>query len=306
MKNLLYSFIPIALLTIVIMSGCDKVDEPLVVIDRQLTTDDLLGKVYYDTTDSTTSKHVLLEEFTGHLCTNCPEAALAAHEWAEESDHRLIIYSIHAGNFAALDPEHGYGTDFTCPTGNALFADFQVWGNPTAMIDRVTRNTIKVLQFGIWQDVINEEMVRENVIDLKIQNIYYPADSNENLDLNTLEINILATIKQPLEGKYKLAVVLVEDHLLSMQKNEDASIGPSPDWPDFDHRNVLRDAVNGTYGGYITADGTVTAGQSYGQKFYYDTFDPDWVIANCNVIAYIYEESTFEVQQVVELGIPME
>jgi len=304
MKTRIINILLLSIFAALIITACDKVEDPLVIIDQQVTTNDRLGDVFYIASDSTNEKRVLLEEFTGHLCTNCPEAAIAAHGWVEESNGRLVIYSVHAGNFAAVDPDNGYTSDYTCPTGNTLFADFQVWGYPTAMINRKVINTSQqVFPFAIWEDNVNEELAKANVVNLKIQNIYYPADSNEKIITNTLEINALATFLQPLTSTYKIAVVIVEDHLLSMQKNEDASLGPSPDWPDFDHRNVLRDAVDGTYGVYISADGTVVSGQSYGQKFYYDSFDPEWDIANCNVIAYIYDEATDEVLQVAEVEI---
>ena len=47
-----------------------------------------------------------------------------AHEWAEDYDHKLIIYAVHAGFQAFPDPSGEYTYDFTNPTGDEIFNFF--------------------------------------------------------------------------------------------------------------------------------------------------------------------------------------
>ena len=124
-----YRFLYILLITVLISgiwTACDKIEKPLILLSEQIISDGegLLDTVYVVDSVYVADKHVLLEDFTGHKCVNCPEAALSAHQWAEENGHRLIIYGIHAGFYATPDATGEYTADFTCPTGNEIFSYF--------------------------------------------------------------------------------------------------------------------------------------------------------------------------------------
>jgi thiol-disulfide isomerase/thioredoxin len=295
MKNKFTSKILLAVASFIFLASCDKIDQPLVIIDEQYSTDSYLDTLYFKDSVYITDKHVLLEDFTGHKCVNCPEAALAAHELAEELNHKLIIYSIHAGYYAEPDETGNYTADFRCPTGDELYNDFQAFANPIGLIDRVEYNGSVLIGAGNWETVVLEELDKPNTVDLNLRNIYYP-------NLNKVQIDVLARFYLQPEGKYKLVVYIVEDGIVSPQKNNNPNIGPSPDWLDYVHRNILRSAVNSTYGSYVSSDGSVIQDEEYHNQFILD-MNANWVTANCNIIAYILSENTGEVLQVAELGI---
>ncbi len=277
-------------------SACEKINEPLKKDVQNIPIN--LGDTLSDSV-VVTQKNVLLEDFTGHKCVNCAEASIEAHKWAEESNHRLIIYSIHSGYYAIPDETGYYTADFTCPASDELFADFSIFANPTGLIDRVQYNGTLILNFGDWFTAIQQEMAKPNLVEMKMKNSFF-ADFN-----NSVKIDINSTFISQAEGKYRLVVYIAEDHIIAPQKNNNPDVGPSPDWLDYEQRNILRGSVNGTYGEYISADGTVQSGQTY-QKSYFYAINTDWVAANCNIIAYVINEDTKEVMQVAELGIRTE
>jgi hypothetical protein len=124
-----------------------------------------------------------------------------------------------------------------------------------------------------------------------------------------MQLFIFSTFLSATADPYKLVVYLVEDGIVSPQKNNNPAIGPSPDWLDYEHHNILRTSLNTTYGGSFSSGGTVETGKEYISQFIYPstgTFDPEWVVANCRIIAYIYNDVTKEVVQVAELGIKTE
>ncbi len=277
-------------------TACDKIDDPLIVTGIQkvpLNVGDTLS-------DSVivTEKHVLLEDFTGHKCVNCAEASIAAHQWAEQDGHMLIIYSIHSGYYAFPDATGNYTADFTCPASDELYADFSVFANPTGMIDRVTHNGTNVLNFSDWNTVVQQELAKPNQVNMQLKNSYYP-------NYQSVKIDVSSTFISQQDGKYRLVVFIAEDHIVAPQKNNNPAIGPSPDWLDYEHRNILRGSVNGTYGEYISNEGNVQVGETY-QKSYFYPINPEWVTANCKIIAYVTNEDTKEVLQVAELGIKTE
>ena len=62
-------------------------------------------------------KKILLEDYTGHKCGNCPRAAEKAEELKEIYGVQLIPIAIHAGFFAS-DFGGNFTTDFTSIAGN--------------------------------------------------------------------------------------------------------------------------------------------------------------------------------------------
>jgi len=295
MKNKFTPKILLAVASFIFLASCDNIDQPLDIIDEQYTTDGYLDALYFIDSVIVNEKHVLLEDFTGHKCVNCPEAALAAHALAEDLDHKLIIYSVHAGYYAEPDETGNYTADFRCETGEVLYNYFQAFANPIGLIDRVEFNGSVLIGAGNWETVVMQEIEKENAVDLKLRNIYYP-------NLNKIQIDVAAKFLFAPVGKYKLVVYIVEDGIVSPQKNNNPAIGPSPDWLDYVHRNILRGAVNSAFGGYISADGNVVQNQEYPNQFIFD-LNSAWVTSSCNIIAYVFSEDTGEVLQVAELGI---
>lgn len=281
----------------VFWTACDKADPSLILIDQQSTTDDYLDTLYVIDSVSVSSKHVLLEDFTGHKCVNCPEAALEAHNLAEELNHQLIIYSVHAGYYSDPDDEGNYTADFRCDAGNELNIDFQIIANPIGTVNRVEYGGSVLVGAGSWEPSVLSELEKENLVDLKVTNTFYP-------NLNTMQINVATSFLNAMEGNYKVVVYIAEDHIVAPQKNNNENIGPSPDWLDYEHRNILRDAVNSTYGESITTTGSVEA-ITYYSKYTYD-MNPEWVTENCNLIIYVIQEDSGEILQVAELGIKTE
>jgi hypothetical protein len=293
------------ILLIFVLSGfgwmaCDKIDKPLLVIDKQDIPVNLTDTVYFIDSVNVTEKQVLLEDFTGHLCVNCPEAALTAHELAATLDPKLIIYSVHAGYYATPDPNPAslYTDDLTSVTGEELYNAFQVFVNPNALINRVKFGGAVQLNPDNWQSAVNFELAKPNIANLSLKNAFYP-------NLNTLRIQVNAEFTEQLSGIFKLCVYIAEDSIVSPQKNNNPDVGPSPDWEDYVHRNLLRGAVNTTFGENISAAGTIEANKVYAKEYFY-VIDPAWVTKHCNIIAFVYNEESKEILQAAECGLKTE
>lgn len=284
-----------AVSAVLLWSSCDKIEEPLNIVSEQLSTDGLLDTLYFMDSADVKTKQVLLEDFTGHKCVNCPEAAIAAHDLAETLNHKLIIYSVHAGYYAEPDPTGHYTADFRCETGEALYNDFTAFANPIGLINRVVYNGSRLIGAGSWETVVMQELAKPNRVDLKVKTIWYP-------NLEKVQLHIYTTFLQAETDSVKLVVYLAEDNIISPQMNNNPSVGPTPDWLDYEHHNILRTSLNSTYGERLTENGIVDPNTEYHTTF---IFEPDtaWELSNCRIIAYIIEEGSKEVLQVAEAGI---
>jgi hypothetical protein len=141
-----------------VFASCDKIEYPF----EQLPVYDICGKnvpyivTYSDT--NTSRRNILIEEFTGHTCNNCPDGAREVQRIDSIYKPQIIPVSIHAGAFAKPknNPDSSYSTDFRTPEGEIYFgpAGFNVWGNPSAMVSRTIMNGNKVLQKADWENAV--------------------------------------------------------------------------------------------------------------------------------------------------------
>ena len=274
--------------------SCEKIDEPLKVVDHKIYPDNPDDTLFFKDSISTTMRQVLLEEFTGHLCVNCPEASIMAHEMAASSDHRLIIYSVHAGNFATPQPTTVFKADFTNPVGNRLNLDFGIWAYPSAMIDRMPyQGSYTTLKEG-WETMVNTEMAKPNLANLKIVSTWFPK-------LNTLKVAVETEFISEPAGQYKLAVYLVEDSIVAPQRNNNPTIGGDT-LMNYVHHNVLRDAINGTYGEYLAESTGLVSGEIYSKRYNY-VVNPDWNIRHCHLIAYLGKyDATYNLIEIIQVA----
>lgn len=298
MKRYKIHLIPLLAMLPLLFAACDKVDEPLVVVSVQNIPDQIPDTLFFSDSVASVEKHVLFEEFTGHKCVNCAEASLSIHDLAEQLDHRLIIYGIHAGFYAQTDPEPPYNIDHTCPDGNEIFQHFQEPFNPTATVDRKAFSGNVIVFPNNWEAAVTEAIQEPSPVSLKLKNSWYP---------NQQKVLIEATVEvtNDITAPCKLVVAIAEDHVIAAQKNNNPSVGPSPDWLDYDHRNILRDVITPVFGSPLTGDGTLATGETYTATWFYAP-DEAWITGNCNIIAYLLNDETGEVIQAVELGIPVE
>lgn len=278
--------------------SCEKIDEPIKIIDQKIYPENPDDTLFFKDSVSTAMRQVLLEEFTGHRCVNCPEASLMAHVLAETLDHRLIIYNVHAGNFAEPQPSTVFNTDFRSPIGIKLNTDFGIWAYPSAMIDRKPYQSSYTILKDNWETLVNAELDQPNVANLKLVSIWFPK-------LSTLTITAETEFLVEPAGQYRLAVYLVEDSIIAPQLNNKPVIGGDT-LMNYVHRNVLRDAINGTYGEYLSESTGLATGEIYTKRYNY-IVNPDWDIRHCNLIAYLGKyDATYnliEIIQVVELAV---
>ena len=130
-------------------------------------------------------------------------------------------------------------------------------------------------RFLIWKSVINTIPVPVN-FRLKL-----PQLSFRNLDIST-----------------KLVVVLAESGIIKPQRNNDITVGTTPIIFDYEHKHVLRDAITTTWGTPVENTGS-TFPSPVTKSFTY-TLKDEFIPANCDVIAFVYDDASYEILQAAE------
>ncbi len=236
------------------------------------------------------NQNVLIEDYTGHTCVNCPSAAQTAHEIKELCEERVVIIAVHAGYFAEPKPSGDFTYDFRTEAGNEWNDFFGIISNPNGVVNRMNEDGNYILSPGQWAEVSTELLGQNSPVNIEIENEF---------DNNTLTTKVTADFIDDVDGNYSLIVCITEDNIVKPQKNNDHTIGDVPEIIDYEHMHVLRAAINGAWGQSFVS-GSISNGETV-SKTYAQSFDgTDWVSENCNVVAFIYNETDKLVMQVEE------
>jgi hypothetical protein len=276
--NTTHKFLVFILFALMVQS-CDKIEMPY--------------KESGGNQDGTATKKVLLEDYTGHLCPNCPTAGKKALDLQELYDGKLIVMSVHAGYFAT-PLGSPFNADYRCEAGNTWDEFFGISnaGNPNGMINRQNTGGNYIIGDGLWPTIVSEIIDVDAVATIKITPAY-------NASNRKLDIELTSKLLSALEGNYKVQVCLIEDSIIGAQKNSDPAIGGAVIL-DFVHRHVFREAVNTAWGTDMVAGG----GQAIANTEYTDNFsitlNSAYNESHCSIIAWIYNADDYSIIQVEE------
>lgn len=265
MRKILHKTV-LLIATSVLLAACDKTDAPYL---TPANNDE----------PGTGTKNVLLEEFTGIKCTNCPKAHSEARNIQLLNPGRVIIVSIHAGFFATPDGSGLFTTDYRTDEGNEINAAFGVEENPTGMINRTKIGDAFLQGSDSWQSNIENELSKTANVTLTL-----PIEWNSSN--RSLTINPSVNFLEDVQGKYNISVVITEDSLNSPQKNSDINFGTVPTINPYYHRHVLRKAVNGTWGEALNSGNSIAMGTTL-SKSYTFVLPNSWDENHCSVVAYV-------------------
>jgi len=245
-------------------------------------------------TSGTKVRKLLLEEFTGHTCANCPPGAQTIHTLQNTYPDRIISVAIHAGNFA-WPTAPTYTANFQCNEADDYFNFFSIDHNPVGMVNRRDYPLSHMKEVGEWGTLVDSILVKAPDAVLQITNNY-------NSGSRQLTSTVRCEFLNSLNGTYKLVLLLTEDSIVSPQK--DASLPPPNDDLTYTHRHMLRDAISSTSWGDSLATGFIAAGDTFVKIYNYtlpaifNNTIPDE--NHCYVVAYIYNAANYEVMQAEE------
>ena len=259
-------------------------------------------------TFDTTKRVALVEEWTGHVCTNCPDAARAIELLKSTYGQNFISISIHDDFFAtpcngapgspglppcAANAPGAFLLDFRCPTGASYSAYHPdaPQGPPTGMVNRLGMpSQTELRQYTAWASVVDSLVQEDACTSIHIDHTY-------NTSTRQLGVTAWGTWLQAYTGDVRVAIMLTESGMVGWQlDDQDCN-------PDFVFHDVLRECINtpGSIAG-ITADtGTSTIGTtwSYFLPTAY-TLPATYDANNCQLVAIFYDATTGEVLQAWE------
>ena len=233
-------------------------------------------------------RNVLIEDFTGVNCPNCPRAQTKAKEIYNANPGRIVVVAIHPGEplFDELctpfnTPPHvskynfrtSYGKDILLLNGNAQ-------GLPAGAINRKkfpaeTYRTI--IAYNNWPTYVGQELAQGSPVKLEFKTV--------NLDTATrkLKVRVKLTYSQAVSDTNLITIGLMEDSLIDVQKDVFTYID------DYEHNHVLRRLITPYTGDAVTVSKPV--GRIY-EREYEVTLDSEWNFRHLEVFALVSKNSS--------------
>ena len=209
------------------------------------------------------NRSVLVEDFTGQLCLNCPRAndeiSALQQEYGEDA---VVAVAIHSGPLGFYSNALFLG--LATETGDLYYDHWEIEYQPIGMIDRG-----ECLNYTLWNARIREELQKVAPVGIKL-------DTNITDDSLAIVSDIWG-VDGNFSGKYQLWIV--EYSIIAFQKMPD---GTRRD--DYVHKHVFRTAVNGTWGEDINIKEGENIIIQHSIKL-----SEDWQIENVSVIGFVYD-----------------
>lgn len=210
---------------------------------------------------------VLLEDFTGQMCTNCPKAHAVIATLQEQYPGNVVAVGIHAGQFGLA--EGGKQTGLMLPEGNEYATHAGVSAYPAGVVNRQGG----AIDPSDWSEAVRQQLEKKAHADIKLAAHITPEGGATAIAIET-------TVKAYAQTDAKLQLWITESGIAALQLNAGKLI------KDYTHNHVYRGSVNGIWGEPISlapqTDKTMT--HSIAVK-------DCWNTANLHVIAFLYNDS---------------
>ena len=270
-----------SLAVIFAMASCDKLKEPYI-IEPLVAQSDTIPLVEADTLNFDGQIVVLLEDYTGVRCNNCPEAGALALQLQQQNEGHLVVLGVHPRG-ALQNPAGGF-PDFRTDDGNEWNNFFNIAAYPSGLVNRNG-----VLGQAEWTAAVNNAIGNDAPVRLIIKTEYNDATRE-------LKLSIHSKFLQNVESSdVRLTVCMMEDNIIGLQT--------TPDGVDenYLHRHVFRGTADGqTWGRVLNAEAeSITAGRNFitNMKF---TVSDDYNADEFYIVAFISDNSTKQVLMTAE------
>lgn len=249
-------------------------------------------------TSSTVMRKVLIEDYTGQSCGNCPVAAIKLDDIQALYGEAVVGMAVHAGFFADTlffgHPTYGVILKNDHSTEYDNFFEVSLFGNPNGMVNRTFNdaNSNNIYNHEKWAEITTNLIQEEAKVSVEISTTY-------NSSTRALEVTVSGESLDNLIGNHLLAIALTETNIVGPQKYYAGVLGYEKEtWvDDYTHKHVLRDMIGGTWGESVLSD--VEPGASYSKTVNY-TIPTEFNADNCSIVAYVYNDNTKEILQVEE------
>lgn len=231
--------------------------------------------------DQWATKSVLLEQWTGTWCPQCPPANTAGN--ALNNDPQVVVVKHHAVD------------EFSSGASTAFFAPYAVTFTPAGVMDQGEYGTYEPNPGAAqWGQQVEQRKQGVSPVQLGIGAVYNALD-------RMLTVDMAATYTYGLPGEHAMNVFILEDGLAAPQANAPAN---------YVHQQVVRDVLTGVQGDVSVIPSTPVPGAAYSATWNF-IVPEDWVAQNIRAVGFVThrqngEASTLNVRSTASLVVGLD
>ncbi len=242
-----------------------------------LSVQALFSQTYVSTEPQ--EKNVILEEFTGVNCPNCPQGHEVANQILEGNPDRVWVVGFHPFNSNYTTPGAGQ-PDFRRHHADSLYMVPYCGSSrfmPSAFINRRVYAGERIQSRTVWANYASQFLAESSPVNVGLASTY---------DEITKQLDILVEIyyTEDMTDLNTLNVLFSESGMIAYQSGGSAN---------YIHKHVFRETFTAQWGDPITES---TAQGSFIQKsFTFDNSAEEYDMAECEILAYIVNPATTEI-----------
>jgi hypothetical protein len=298
----------ITLVLILSTVSCDKIVYPVKIItelDTTLFTDGQFAIYPWPTfeANTNTTRNILLEDYTGHKCPNCPAAATEAANIEAANPGRVFVASIHAApggsytpGFQSLaldctDPSTSFCYDFRTQEGEEYAVKFEngydFTFNPKGNLNRVSYSGDMFFKKDFWEAKVDDMIIENNLkVNLQAKSNYYSASRG-------VYLHVQADFLEDLVGDYNIVTYLIENSIVEDQYDGSVHID------DYHHHNVFFGCIDNEAWGHAIGGTDPVSGTNVQTDYSYVL--PTGIESDeLHFLTYVYDVNTYEILQVIK------
>lgn len=299
----------IALFSLVVFLACDKIKNPIEdpkAFEPPAAPDCVTPHIVKTNSLTMGFRKVVVEDYTGHTCGNCPRAAENATTIASIFGDSAIIIAVHAGTQFSPPAPPDYPEDFRTATGTDWdgFFGMSAAGLPKGCVNR---SQIPYPQpRTTWSVTVGTLL--DNPQDAKML-VTTTLDTTKML----LNVDVKTTFLKAFTGSVNICVVITEDSIVAHQKDYLPPAGSNvingDERTDYEFEHMLRGSLNGSWGDLVKVspaiNDSVTKSYNCFQLNPWPVIPskPKYNLKHTSVVVFIYNVSTKEIIQAEKVNI---
>ena len=259
------------LAAIALLSGCKDRGAIIAFTD----TKPLFDTTYVDTNLPVQEQRtVLIEEFTGVKCKNCPSSHAKLKQIINDNPDRVIGVAIHNSN--GLAEPHSNGEDFRTEKGIEISNKLGGTGSiPMGAIDRYqfSGQPELVVFHNKWKNLVAQRLNSVPRVNIGISNSF---DNSDRELMTTIELHYTGNV----DSLNHLSIMVIEDGIIGPQSLPNQTVDQN-----YVHDHILRGMLTPANGELTHI--TTKAGRVVERQFSV-TLPQHWNAENCHVVAFVH------------------
>jgi hypothetical protein len=231
-------------------------------------------------------KGVLVEDFTGMRCKNCPKGHRAIEALRKKFPGRVSALGIHSFEYQGFTTPLNGGEDMRVKYGAQIL---DIVGRPTGLPYGTVDRVLKSGNSGVWETFTTDRLNKTTPVNLYIEHEYDEGSRN-------LKVKVRAVFTDSLGTTPFFSVAIAESGIISPQQDL-ASTKPDNIEPEYVHDHVLREMP--AFKQTLLPQGiNLPVANRVVEKSFTLELKPEWKAENCEIVFFVHREE--EVLHVIE------